>query len=56
MKTKLSDKFYNHEAIDEIALRKYERFVKHYKTYVEHYKRRRLVPMPLNDFLKNYNI
>ena len=29
--------------------------LKHYETYVAHYKSRNLMPMPLNDFLKNYN-
>ena len=48
METKSLKKFFNSKAIDKIALRNYE-------TYVEHYKKRKLIPMPLNDFLKNYN-
>lgn len=34
-------------AINDIAIR-------HYEKYVEHYRSRNLIPMPLNDFLKNY--
>ncbi len=28
---------------------------RNYRTYVAHYKSRRLIPMSLNEFLKNYN-
>ena len=34
-------------AVSDFALR-------NYKTYVAHYKSRKLIPMPLDEFLKNY--
>jgi hypothetical protein len=40
--------FYTSEAINKIAIR-------NYRTYVAHYKSRKLIPMPLNEFLENYN-
>ena len=36
------------EAINKFALR-------NYKTYMEHYRARKLRPMPLEEFLENYN-
>jgi len=27
---------------------------RNYQTYVTHYRKRKLTPMPLNEFLKNY--
>lgn len=36
------------EAISEFAKR-------NYKTYVEHYQARDLVPMPFEEFVKNYS-
>jgi hypothetical protein len=47
MKNKSSEQSCTSTAVSKNAIRNYE-------TYVAHYKSRKLIPMPLNDFLSNY--